>query len=95
MDNYREVRDWLISLLDGEAKPFTQEVNRAMQELWKKRESVAGEQKMIVNAFSAVLEYKAVEDHFTPHYFEKQDRLKALWQKVLEQTRILKEYVEK
>ena len=94
MDDYREVRDWLISLLGSEAKPFTQEVNRAMQELWRKRESVTGEQKMIVNAFSAVLEYRRVEDRFTPYYFEKQDRLKALRQKVLEQARALKEYVK-
>lgn len=95
MNDYQKIREWLISLLDRDAKPFTSEVNAIMQELWKKRESVVGERRMIVNAFSAVLAYRTVKEHFTPHYFEKQDRLKALWQKVLQQAQALKDYVKK
>ena len=95
VNNYQEVREWLVSLLDTTTKPFTPEVDQRMQELWKKRGSVFGERRAIVHAFEAVLKYRAVEGKFTPCYFEKQDRIKALWSEVLQRAQALKEYIEK
>jgi len=95
MNDYRIVRDWIISLLDYNPKPFTPEVNAAMKELWGKRDSVAGERGMIVDAFKAVLEYRKTEDRFTPYYCDQQDALKRLRREMLERARALKEYVKK
>src|SRR3989338_6239541 len=88
------VREWMLCLLGKEQKPFTPEVNSAMQEIWKDREHAVGERKVIVDVFEAVLEYRATEERFTPYYSEKQDRLKILWNKILERARALKEYLK-
>lgn len=91
----RKVREWLISLLDQTAKPFTPEVDAAMQELWKKRDRVFGEHKMIVLAFEAVLDYRQKGGSFTPYYFDQQDRLGDLRQEIVRRVQALKDYVEK
>ena len=93
--NQSVAREWLLSQLDPIPKPFTPEVNDAMKEIWKSRESAVGEHKAIVHAFESVREFRIVDDRFTPHYFEKQDRLKDLWNEVLHRVRALKDYVEK
>lgn len=95
MNDYRNVREWLISLLNDTAEPFTSEVDEAMQELWKRRESVFGERRAIVHVFEAVLSYRKEKRFFTPHYFEQQDRLNHLRREMIQRARALKEYVEK
>lgn len=97
MTDQSVVREWLLSLLDpiqGERK-FTPEVDYAMQEFWKDRESAYGERRAIVSAFEAVLEYKKEEKKFTPHYFEQHERINFLWKEVCRRVQTLKEYIEK
>lgn len=93
--DYREVREWLISLLQTPAKPFTPEVDEAMQELWKRRDTVFGERRAIVHAFEAVLNYREEEACFTPHHLEQEERLGHLRKVITRHAQALKEYVEK
>src|SRR3989344_3043291 len=99
MSNYLKVRTWLISLLDfqrdADFNPFTPEVNAEMMELWEKRDTfLVGEERLVTHAFEAVINYRTVEERFTPHCIEKKDDLKRLYQEILRRVRILKEYVE-
>lgn len=95
MKTYREIREWLVSLLGATPKEFTSELDAAMQELWKRRDSVFGERRAIVHAFEAVLNYRQEEGRFTPHYLEQKERLQHLRQEISRRAQALKEYVER
>lgn len=59
-----------------------------MLELWKARDAASEPlHKEVIHVWESILEFRMVQDRFTPYYFEKQDRLAALWKEVQSRVR--------
>lgn len=88
LDQCTIVKAWMLTLLEINCKPPNATVQSAMFELWKSRD-VASEpmHKKIVRVWGAILEFRIVQDRFTPYYFENQDELAALWKEVQSRVR--------